>query len=356
MKNKKIVKFILFCSITILYILFGFRPLSTSLQLTPVWTTDIENTTEQNTKSENVLPFKLGQNVGYFSHDGKIVTLKNFEYKATISPKYFTSYSQNSTKLDIYDRKGKIIANISAGGYPYIIDETIFILLPGGAGFEVKDFSNTTICRYQHTSPITSFNSNKHLTAVGFADGTICLFNNKFELLNKTIPGGSNLPVILGSNISSKGNYIACVSGHDKQRFVLYKKKENHTQIIHHKYIDNSLFRQTFVYFTEDESKVFYNDSTGIGILDCEKFDYKHINIPGKVLNIQESTVGNTIFVLSKERTNNRNLYTVTILESKIHKTGSFSFEADSAFILTDKNTLFIGKDNKISKILVSKE
>ena len=81
MKNKKIVKFILFCSITILYILFGFRPLSTSLQLTPVWTTDIENTTEQNTKSEKVLPFKLGQNVGYFSHDGKIVTLKNFEYK-----------------------------------------------------------------------------------------------------------------------------------------------------------------------------------------------------------------------------------------------------------------------------------
>ena len=42
--------------------------------------------------------------------------------------------------------------------------------------------------------------------------------------------------------------------------------------------------------------------------------------------------------------------------KEKTHKTGSFSFEAQSAFILTDENSLFIGKDTKISKLTVSKE
>lgn len=356
MKNKKIVKFIIFCCISLLYIIFSFRPLATTLQLTPLWTTTIEASTQKSTSTSKALPFKLGQNTGYFSHSGEITTLKNFEYKATISPKYFATYSQNSQSFEVIDTKGEVVATITNGGYPYIVDNTIFLILPGGAGFEVKDFSNSTISRYQHTSPITSFNSNEHLTAVGFADGTICTFDEKFQLIHKIEPGGSDLPVILGSNISPNGTYIACVSGQNKQRFLLFKNKEHHTQIIHHQYIDNSVFRQTFVHFSNDESKVFYNDSTGLAIVDCNNFKYKHIDIPGQILNIQESSVANSIFVLSKEKKHNRNFYTITILESKIYKTGSFSFQADSAFILTDENSLFIGKDNKISKILISKE
>lgn len=342
--------------LTILYITFSFKPLRTELELTPSWTTEVTYQIQENDSSLDVLPFKLEQNVGYFSRTGQIVTLKNFDYKATISQKLFATYSQNSTGFEVFDSSGKIVGTITGGGFPYIVDDRIFLLLPGGSGFEIKDLSNSTLARYQGTSPITALNSNNEISIVGFADGTLCTFDKKFNLKNTLNPSGSDIDVILGANASLQANYFACISGQNKQRFVLYENKPNHAKIIFHKYLDNSIVNQTLIYFSNDESTVYYNDANGIGIVNCTDLKYKHINIPGKVLSIQESYVSNSVFVLSKEKMNNRNKYTVTILESKTNKTGSFNFEANSAFILTDQNSLFVGKDNKISKFEITKE
>jgi len=57
-------------------------------------------------------------------------------------------------------------------------------------------------------------------------------------------------------------------------------------------------------------------------------------------------------FLLGK----NKNEYTVYIIEKTNILTGSFSFEAESAFIKTNNNNLFVGKDATISKIVISKE
>ena len=50
------------------------------------------------------------------------------------------------------------------------------------------------------------------------------------------------------------------------------------------------------------------------------------------------------------------NTYTVYIIERTNVLEGSFSFEADSAFIKTCDNYLFTGKDDTISRITISKE
>lgn len=356
MKNKKIFAFITSLFIFLAYTLFCFRPLKTELQLTPDWTAELTDTIQDNSTSLKALPFKLGQNVGYFTHDGHISLLKNFDYKATISSEYFAMYSQNSKEFEIYNPKGEVVGKIEDGGFPYITGSRIFLLLPGGAGFEAKERHGKTIMRYQHTSPITALNSNDVLTIAGFADGTLCIFDKDFNIQHKLAPGGSDIEVILGANVSKNGNYFASVSGQNKQRFALYKTEENHAKIIFHKFLEKNIVHQTFVYFSNDEYYVYYNDADGLGIVNCKNFKYSHIDIPGVILNIQESPVANSLFVISKEKQNGRNMYTITVIEEKTHKTGSFSFESQSAFILTDENSLFIGKDAKISKLTVSKE
>ena len=135
MKNKKIFAFITSFFIFLAYTLCCFRPLKTELQLTPDWTAELTDTIQDNSTSLKVLPFKLGQNVGYFTHDGHISLLKNFDYKATISSEYFAMYSQNSKEFEIYNSKGEVVGKIEDGGFPYITDSRIFLLLPGGAGF-----------------------------------------------------------------------------------------------------------------------------------------------------------------------------------------------------------------------------
>ncbi|MBQ0003522.1 MAG: hypothetical protein KBT21_08285 [Treponema sp.] len=371
MKNKKNVSIIsLIITFAFLaYIIFCFKPLKTELQLTPEWTVELESidkiqseTNEQPVLVQtavpelNVLPFKLGQNIGYFTHDGKISLLKNFDYKATISKKYFSTFSQNSSEIQIFDTNGQPVVNFSEGGFPYLSQDNILILLPGGSGFEAKSPEGLTLLREEHPAPITALNSHEYFTIAGYADGILTVFDENFKELFTLQPGGSDIEAVLGANISSKGNFIASVSGQNKQRFVLYKTEDNHSKVIFHKTLNNSVVNQTIVTFSKDESTVFYNDSTGLGIIDCNTFKDKHIRIRGKVLDIQESPVSNSFFVLSKERHNRTNTYTLSIIEAKSHKTGEFSFTADCAFILTDENSLFIGKDNKISKMTISKE
>ncbi|MCR5613723.1 hypothetical protein [Treponema sp.] len=356
MKNKKNLTFVFATIPFILYIILCYKPLPTELQLSPQWTVDISDPQETVSTHLNVLPFKLGQNAGYFTHEGKIALITNFDYKATISNEYYAPYSQNSTGFTIYDTKGTQIGQISGSGFPYISGENIFLLIPGGAGFEAKDIAGNTITRFQHTSPITALNSGKEMTIVGFADGTLCTFDEEMNLQYNLTPSGSDIGVILGAAASQNGTYFACISGQNKQRFVLYKNENNHAKVIHHEELKKSIKRQTFICFSKDETKVYYNDASGLEIMDCTTFKRRHINIPGTILDIQESPVADSFFVLSKKREFSKNIYTVTILEAKEHKTGEFSFEADSAFILTDENALFIGKNTKISKMTISKE
>lgn len=371
MKNKKNVSIItLIVTFAFLaYIIFCFKPLKTELQLTPEWTVELESadkteTTSSETEKQtqkavpelNVLPFKLGQNIGYFTHDGKIALLKNFDYKATISKKYYSTFSQNSKDIQIFNTAEEPVVQILEGGFPYLSGSNIMILLPGGSGFEAKNTDGTTILREEHPAPITALNSHEYFTIAGYADGILSIFDESFNKILTLQPGGSDIEAILGANISSKGNFIASVSGQNKQRFVLYKTEDNHAKVVFHKTLNNSVVNQTLVAFSKDESTVYYNDSTGLGIVDCNNFKDKHIRIRGRVLDIQESPVSDSFFVLSKEKHNRTSTYTLSIIEAKSHKTGEFSFTAESAFILTDENSLFIGKDNKISKMTISKE
>ena len=358
MKNKKnisiatIIVFVAFLA----YIILCYKPLSTELQLTPQWTTEIKQENVNPKSSLKVLPFRLGQNTGYFTHEGKIALLHNFEYKASICSDFFCSYMQDSREVQIMNPEGETIGTIKGGGFPYLTEGKIFLMLPGGAGFELRDLNNNTLARYENTSPITAFNSSPMGTVAGFADGSLYVFNEKFDLIDRLEPGGSDYPTILGANISSNGNYFACVTGQNKQRFILYKVENYHNKPIFHHYLNNSIVNQTLVAFTKDESKVYYNDATGLGIVDTSTCKYSHIDIPGRILDIRESPVAKSVFVLSKEKDTVNSKYTVSVIEQQKYKTGSFSFNANSAFILTDENALFIGKDDKISKLIISKE
>ena len=48
--------------------------------------------------------------------------------------------------------------------------------------------------------------------------------------------------------------------------------------------------------------------------------------------------------------------YSVYIIEKFTSFTGCFQFQADAAFIETDEENLYIGKNSTISKIKISKE
>ncbi|MBO7582672.1 MAG: WD40 repeat domain-containing protein [Treponema sp.] len=354
MKTKKhthIYIFLVFLFI-IIYIILAVKPLGKEYHFTPEWRKNI--TTPANSaisSGTRQIEFKLGQSIGYFTEDGQITSLISFPSKASISSDYYAIYTTEDSNIAFYNKNNNEQGNFEVSGFPYFEQDRIFVFLPGGSSFSKCDSQGKVIWVNENTVPLTAFSSKEKYTAAGYADGAIRIFDNNtgFETLS-FVPGGSDYNVILGLDVSSDGMYTASVSGHNKQRFVLTKNDNKQPKIIYHNYLDSDMNKQTVVKFCNDDKRILYYYDGNLGIYNIEKQKETNIKIDKTVIAIEETD--SLIFVLGKKNKE----YTVYIIEKTDTLEGSFSFEADTAFIKTCNNNLYVGQDTSISKVRISKE
>ncbi|MCR5046652.1 MAG: hypothetical protein K6A42_08750 [Treponema sp.] len=354
MKKEKIIplKIMACVIISLAFFFFSWTPLQTELNLTPEWTSDINKGIEKDT-NETLLPFRLGNKGGYFTHSGNIVSRQTIPYKAVYSRYFYSLYERNADIISVYLPSGQKKCEIMGAGFPFIQEDRLFLFAPGGSSIAfVNSHDGNASAKYENTAPITAFNSSENGSAVGYADGQFLIFNKHGVKKIELFPGGSDNPIILGADISKSGKMFACVSGVSPQRFVLYRDEGNYEKIIYHEFLSKNMTRQSYVHFCDNDKYVYYDAGEYLGIVDTEKCERKKVSLSGKILNIQESPVAESVYILSRI---GQRYYTVTILENWTKKSGQFSFESDSAFILTDGNALYIGSDNKISKLALSK-
>ena len=354
MKIKKLfpIYAIILVSLTFLYVLFAIKPLGKEYQFSPVWKISTSNPTiKELPEDAKKLYFHLGQTMGYFSEDGDISLFRSFPSKVAISDSHYAVYNTQAGNIPFYNNKGDELGIINTYGFPYFKDDLIFVMLPGGCSFAKCDETGNVVWTYEGTLPITAFSAKEKYTAVGFTNGYIKVFNNESGTLETTYaPGGSDFPVILGLDISDDGQYIASISGHNQQRFVLSHREKNQQKIIYHKFLNTELPYRTLVHFCKDNNRIIYNYENYLGIYNISEERNTIIPVKNKIISMEESD--DIVYLLSKDKNN----YTVYLVENTDALEGQFSFTADSAFIKTDGNNLYVGKDNSISRISVTKE
>ena len=353
MKKKRNFLISLCISLSLVYIILAARPLEHELQFSPQWTIDATKATVKATtenleqKYENAIPFKLGQTLGYFTRDGDILNIVTFPYKAALSENAYALYGTNDKKIPFFRPDGTKIGEFAYTGFPFFMGESKYLFLPGGSSFAKMSAEGELLWTFENYAPITAFSSSPAGCVAGYSDGSIISFTNTGAVDQKFTPGGSEFPIVLGAALSSSGNLIACITGQNEQRFIIAKKSGTHTEIIHHEYLEKETTRQKLVKFSSDESTVYFDSADGLGIVDCRTGKNRKIKTLGHIISIQEAS--NSMFVLSR----NKNLYTVLVVEPFATAAGSFSFEANTAFIAVQDDNLFIGRDNTISKIKI---
>ncbi len=353
MKQKKHIGLALFLIlfISIIYIILAVKPLNKEYSFTPVWKISTANPVINNSETKQKSAFHLGQTLGYFDEDGNISLYKTFPSKVSISDSYFAVYDSEAKNTDFYNTDGTKAGVIEASGFPYFKDNLIYVFLPGGCSFSKCSDTGKIIWTFEGTFPITAFAAKENYTAVGLSNGTIKVLNNKNGATEIDFaPGGSDYPVILGLDISEDGQYIASISGHNHQRFVLSHREENQQKIVYHKFFDHDSPYRTIVHFSKDGKRVFYNFYRGLGIYDLETKAEQTLSIKDKLISIEETD--DLTLLLGKEK----NTYTVSVIDNTNTLEGAFSFTADSAFLHAADNNIYLGKDNSISKIQVTRE
>lgn len=335
----------------IIYIILAAKPLGKEYHFTPQWRKSIAPTSNTAPVNTRQIYFKLGQTIGYFTEDGNITTFKTFPSKASISSEYYAIYNTEDSQIAFYNRQNQQAGILQAPGFPFFEEDRIYVFLPGGASFAKCDSQGQVLWINENTIPLTAFSSKENFTTTGYADGSIKVFDNQNgnEALSFA-PGGSDYKIILGLDISSDGTYIASVSGHNKQRFVLTKNESKQPKIVFHNYLNSDMNRQTVVRICDQDKRVLYNYDNYLGIYNIETQKNTAIKIDKIVIAIEETD--SLIFVLGKSGRQ----YTVYIIEKTDTLEGSFSFEADTAFIKTCNNNLYVGQDTSISKVKISKD
>ena len=353
MKQKKHIGLAIFLIIfiSIIYIILSVKPLNKEYSFTPVWKISTANPVINNTNSKTNSFFHLGQTLGYFDEDGNISLYKTFPAKVSISDSYYATYSSEAVNTDFYNSNEEKAGTIEASGFPYFVNNLIYVFLPGGCSFSKCSETGKILWTFEGTFPITAFAAKENFTAVGLANGSIKVLNNENGATEIDFaPGGSDYPVILGLDISDDGQYIASISGHNHQRFVLSHREENQQKIIYHRFFDHDSPYRTIVHFGKDGKRVFYNFYRGLGIYDLESKAEQTLELKDKLISIDETD--DLTLLLGKEK----NTYTVSVIDNTNTLEGAFSFTADSAFLHAADNNIYLGKDNSISKIQVTRE
>ena len=354
MKTKKHIHIYIFLALffIIIYIILAAKPLGKEYHFNPEWRKNIATPSIQSvSEGTEQIYFKLGQSIGYFTEEGQITAYKTFPAKASISSDYYAIYNTEDPQIIFYNKFDQEQGKLEAPGFPFFEQDRIYVFLPGGTSFAKCSQTGGISWVNENTVPITAFSSKQSNTAVGYADGTIKILDNTtgFEALGFA-PGGSDYKVILGLDISSDGSYIASVSGYNKQRFVLTQNEGKQPKIIFHCFLDSDMNRQTVVRFCDHDKRILYNYDTWLGIYNIETQKNTSIKLDKTVIAIEETD--SLIFVLGKKDKE----YTVYIIEKTDTLEGTFTFEADTAFIKTCNNNLYVGQDTSISKIKISKE
>lgn len=353
MKTKKHVGLAIFLLIffSIIYIIFAAKPLNKEYSFTPVWKISTSNPVLSTNSTKPQSYFHLGQTLGYFDSDGNISLYQTFPSKVSISNSYFATYNSEANNTEFFKADGSKAGVIEASGFPYFSDNLIYVFLPGGCSFSKCSETGKILWTFEGTFPITAFVAKEKYTAVGLSNGSIKVLNNENGATEIDFaPGGSDYPVILGIDISDDGQYIASISGHNHQRFVLSHREENQQKIIYHRFFDHDSPYRTLVHFSKDGKRIFYNYYQGLGIYNLETKAERSIALKDKLLSIEETE--DLTILMGKEKNN----YTVSIIDNTDTIEGSFAFTADSAFIHAEGNDIYLGKDNSISKIAISRE
>jgi hypothetical protein len=335
----------------LLYVVFAAKPLAASLSLEPAWVVDTASAAGTPASGDSALiPFRLGQSMGYFTPDGVIHSLSTYSFAAAISAQYQAAFLPGAAETAFYTPDGRQAGVIRESGFPFFEDDRIFLFRPGGAAVSQLSETGAVLWTYEGYTPITAFASSPAAAAAGYADGIVrVLFPDGSA--HEIAPEGSGFPVILGVDIAPDGRLVASVSGINGQRFTLTRMEGGVNKVIAHRYLQKETREQTLVKFNAAGDCVYYNPRDALCVFDCRRDSFTEIPVDGVVIDVQEMPGGDFVFVLSKKQRE----YTVWVLEKMSKPAGSFSFEADSAFIRTSPGALYVGKNTTISKINVSR-
>ncbi|MBI9097023.1 MAG: hypothetical protein JEY91_01030 [Spirochaetaceae bacterium] len=288
------------------------------------------------------ISFSLGDYFGYFTEDLDLTFLGNKDYKVSISENSFINYPKIPKILDIQNNKGQDRAIIESTGYPVIQGDRIAVLSDSFISF--YDIDGNLYWKKEILSIITSLSITQNHVLIGYLDGVceVVSISGSTEFIYR--PGGSRIEAVYSAAISSDSQYISIISGLDPQRFILLQNRKGEYKSVFHFELNHEFRRSVNMYFSKDDSKVFFESTEGVNVFDIESKSLLRLGDTGLLVNVYKDEERDLYSLLLKDMSEGF----LGILSEQNESILKKTFYGRNMFFKKNQNRYYIGTDNLI--------
>ncbi|MDP3179385.1 MAG: hypothetical protein Q8M76_15860 [Spirochaetaceae bacterium] len=258
----------------IVYFLAFAQSLPKELVIVPAWARSVARAPTSPRSSERgggaAIPFRTAGRFGYFRTDGEILFAAPEPYGLALERREWAEYEKDSESFSIRAATGETSATARIAGYPFFAGERRFVLGPDQASVSELGRNGDVVWSHQFSSIVTAFCGGPRMAVFGLLDGELIGIDPSGEGLLSFSPGGSRIPVILGSAANADASLVAAVSGIDRQRLVVLEKRSTDYRVLYHRWLDSDFRRPISLSFTADGRRLVYESNEGISIWDVD--------------------------------------------------------------------------------------
>lgn len=253
-------------ALAVAYFFVCAEPLSPELSAAPRWKSYVTDSTPRSPipGADPAFGFSVGRRYGYFKDDGSFrFVAESAELPAVSDSAFAVSTKDGRTAIRAPD--GTELGS-AQGMKPFFAGGRLYSAGADGTGLSAFGASGERLWTYSFPCQLSAFDSGDALAVGGTVDGWLEGVGPDGRKVFSFSPGGSRLPVVLGLSVSDGGDWIAAVTGLDRQRLVVLGKGGSDYRVASHRYLDSDFREPVRVVVLEDGRHVLYRRSDGIGV------------------------------------------------------------------------------------------
>jgi len=349
------ILFIVIIFIFLIYFFIAARPIPREIVLSSRWINTLETDFIQDAEppaplfpsvSGDHYPFSLGLRFGFVNSSGNFLFNREKTQEISLGKNMWTEYPAEPSGIIINNiLYGNEIDVQNSGGYPFILDDRIFILGSEQNSLSEISGSGNVLWTYDFGSPLTAIDAAAGLVVTGSLDGLIEVFNSRGERIFHFETSGSRYLVVLGCAISHNGNYIGIISGIDQQRFMLFERagNEGDYRINYHEFVGEGFRRPVHILFVDDDQRVIYERMGGIDSYNIRSRRVVNIPLDGEIAAIDESGSDGYLFLITSHQDRLKKLVGIRFQSAGVFRRSSSavdtvfleaSFKSDDVYLI----------------------
>jgi len=266
-KERRVTFSVLGTIVVILVYFFVFaEPLSAELSAVPQWKVALGvGAAGTASAPAELLAFAAGNRYGYFSPDGELALIAEAQTGAPVADTSYIEPSSAKTAAVLRNPRGEEITKFTAA-LPFYASGRLFSAEGDGTALIAYDEYGSKAWSYSFPCQLGAFSAGDQLVVGGTVDGWLEGVDARGQNVFSFAPGGSRLPVVLGVGVSRSGNWVAAVTGIDRQRLIVLGRGAHDYRVASHRYLESDFREPVRVIVMEDDRHVLYRRDDGIGV------------------------------------------------------------------------------------------